>query len=207
MSVATAGDVFAAGTEFHRNGGFVDEFARMRSDDVNSKDSICDLVGKNFYESVGVSGGTSAAVRGEIETAGSVLNSGLPESVLIGARGDNFRLCVNHSRNCAVVDVTVTCHHPFDTGNAFFFGLVSQHGATDHVTHSVDSRCGRLVTGVDLDEATFPSLNVSPCFSKIFFASVATCSSTPGRMRGRYFITKPCFKQRSQFYRPPAACQ
>ena len=140
MGVATAGDVFTAGSELHGNSRFVDEFSRMGTDDVNPKDSICDLVGKNFDEAVRVARRTGAAVRGEIETAGSVLNSGLPESVLIGTGRCNFGLCVNDGGDCSVVDVTVTCHHLFDTGNAFFFGLVSQHGATDHIAHRKRSK-------------------------------------------------------------------
>ena len=159
MSVAAAGDVFAAGTEFHRNSGFVDEFARMGSNDVNSEDSVCGLVGEYLYESVGVSGGTSPTVRGEIETTGSVFDTGLLQSVLIGARRCNFGLCVYDGGNCPIVDVTVTRHHLFDARNAFFFRFVSQHGSANHIAHSIDARRARLVTRVDLDKATLVGLH------------------------------------------------
>ena len=154
MSVAAASDVFAARSEFHGDGGFVDEFSRMRSNDVNSEDSICGFVGEYLNEAISVSRSTSATVGGEAEASGFVFDSRLLQSVLIGTGRCNFRLSVNDGGNCAVVDMTVTCRHLFDARNSFFFRFVSQHRSTDHIAYSVDVCRTRLVTRVDLNKTT-----------------------------------------------------
>lgn len=55
MCVAATSDVFTAGTEFHGNSGFVDQFSRMRSNDVDSQNAIRDFVGEDLNETISVS--------------------------------------------------------------------------------------------------------------------------------------------------------
>ena len=89
--MAAAGDVFGTGSEFHGDGGFVDEFTCVSADDVDSKDSIGCFISENFDEAIGLTCGTSSSVRGKTETAGFVFDSSGFLSVFVGSRRSDFR--------------------------------------------------------------------------------------------------------------------
>jgi len=63
-------------------------------------------------------------------------------------RGD-FRLGVDDSGNGIVIHMTVPGDDAFDTGDGFFFGLVSQHRTTDHITDRVNALRGGSKAIVD----------------------------------------------------------
>ena len=48
MDVASSGEVFTARTEGNCSGGFVDQIARMRTENVNAEDPIGFGIGENF---------------------------------------------------------------------------------------------------------------------------------------------------------------
>ena len=62
---------------------------------------------------------------------------------------------VDDAGDGAVVDVAVAGFDVFYGGDAFFFGLVREHGAKGDVADTADVRVGRAVFRVDDDAAFF----------------------------------------------------
>src|SRR3990167_8231693 len=148
VGVADACDVFGAGLELHGHHGLGDQFAGHGPDDVHAQDLVRGGVGQELDHAGRVAQRTRAAIRQEREGAGLVLDAVRLELLLGAAHPRDLGAGVDDPGNGVEVDMPVLAGDALGHSHALFFGLVRQHGAPHHVTHSPDA--GQVGTAISV---------------------------------------------------------
>ena len=91
MGVAGAGDVFRAGAEVHRGGGFGDQVARLGAENVNAQHAVGFRVGEDFHFAVDFAERAGTAVGAEWEHAFAIGDFFGDQLVFRFADGADFR--------------------------------------------------------------------------------------------------------------------
>ena len=140
MGVTRPADVFTAGTIFQSQCSLSNHLTGIRTNDVDSQNSIGLGVTQELDHTVGllIALGTGVGTEGEI--ADFVLDALLLELGLILAHPGDFWMCVHDRGNGSIIDVSVTLGDVLDTRYGFFFGFVSEHRAECAVADDADVR-------------------------------------------------------------------
>ena len=153
VSVASPRDILARRAILQRERRLCNHLARIRPHNVHAQHAVRLGVAQNLHGTFGILIGARAAVGHKRKVADAVLHALALELLLGLADPRDLGVRVDDARDGVVVDVAVLAGDVFDARDAFFFGLVGEHRAGDHVADGVDAGHVRLEEGVGLDAA------------------------------------------------------
>ena len=159
MDVTGAGEIFAAGGEGNRDGGFVDEVAGVGSDDVDPFEAIGFGVGEDFNGAFDLAEGAGATVGAKGKNAFAILEARVFELFFGLTDRSDFGVGIDDAGDGIVIDMAVTGDELFDASDPLLLGFMSEHGAGDDVADGVDTFSTGGETFVDRNEAFFMELD------------------------------------------------
>ena len=141
---------------------------------MHAQDFVGRGVGQKLDEAGGITQCAGAAIGQKRERARLVRHAVRLELLLGASHPGNLRAGVNHPGNGIEVDMSMLTGNALGHGNALFFCLVRQHGATHHVAHRPDVGQVGLAVAVHFDSATLVELEVDRIGSQTYGVGHAT---------------------------------
>src|SRR5690606_32290932 len=133
------GDVFRRATEFHDRNSFSYQLGSHRAHKVHAQNFVGLGISQNLHKAGGVTQCASTAVSQEGEAA-SAVSTAFGLQLLFGlANPSDFGGGVDNPRHGVEIDVRLLTRQTLGHSHTFFFGFVSQHRTTHHVTHCPDT--------------------------------------------------------------------
>ena len=151
MGVAGAGEVFCRGAKLHRDADLVDQITGGGADDMRAQDTVCRLVGEDFYKSIAREIRLGTAVAHKAELADLIVTARVFQLFFGRADIGNLGVGVNHARDHIVVHMRFLPGKTLGAGHAFVLGLMGQHRAVNRIADGIDAVDVGLVVAVRLD--------------------------------------------------------
>ena len=146
------GDIFGSAAELHDRHRLGDQLRGHRADDMHPEHLVGDRIGQNLDKAGGVAQRPRASIGQERKASGLVGAARRLELLLGLADPRDLGRRVDHPGDRVEIDVAMLAANALGNRDAFFLGLVREHGATHHIADRPDVWQVGLAVAVDHDE-------------------------------------------------------
>lgn len=153
MRVACSGNVFGRSSILKSNNCFVNHLTCVATDNPGSQELVCFGARKNLDHAIWLVVGPRTTVSLEWEHTFDVLNALLFEFLFGLADVGDLWVRVDDAWDGSIVDVASLAAKMLDGSDAFFLGLVGEHGSRNDISDGVDVWLAGLPVVVDVNLA------------------------------------------------------